>query len=178
VQAATGLNAQHLFRTEFPLTGFGNSVRTASKVIASRGGVAAVRLSLNGFDTHSAQQGTHARLLQDFADGLVALKSAMLELGRWNSTLVMTYAEFGRRPRENLSGGTDHGTASAHFVLGGQVKGGLYGLAPALSRLDGNGNLPFAVDFRDMYATVLERWWGVGSNAILGGKFMPVAVLG
>ena len=178
VQAARGLNAQYSFRTEFPRTGFGNAVRTASQVVASRGGVAAVRLTLNGFDTHSGQQGVHVRLLQDLADGLAALKSALIELNRWNSTLILTYAEFGRRPRENLSGGTDHGTASAHFVLGGQIKGGLYGLPPALSRLDGNGNPPFAVDFRDMYATVLERWWGVRSNGILGAKFTPVALLG
>jgi uncharacterized protein (DUF1501 family) len=177
VQAARGLNVQHAFRTAFPQTGFGNAVRTASQVVASHAGVAAIRLSLNGFDTHSGQQGTHARLLTNLADGLTALKSALLELNRWDSTLVMTYAEFGRRPRENLSGGTDHGTASAHFVLGGQVKGGLYGLPPELARLDGNGNLPFAVDFRDMYATVLERWWGVGSSSILGGKFATVDVL-
>ena len=72
----------------------------------------------------------------------------------------MTYAEFGRRPRENRSNGTDHGTANAHFLLGGRVKGGLYGPPPALDRLDGNGNLPFAVDFRDLYATVLERLVG------------------
>jgi len=177
VQAARGLNAQHAFRTVFPQTGFGNAVRTASQVVASRAGVAAIRLSFNGFDTHSGQQGTHARLLTNLADGLAALKSALLELNRWDSTLVMTYAEFGRRPRENMSGGTDHGTASAHFVLGGQVKGGLYGLPPELARLDGNGNLPFGVDFRDMYATVLEHWWGVGSSTILGGKFALLDML-
>ena len=177
VQAARGLNAQYAFRSEFPRTGFGNATRTAAQVIASRAGVAAIRISLNGFDTHSGQQGTHARLLKDLADGLAALKSALVELGRWNSTLIMTYAEFGRRPRENLSNGTDHGTASAHFIVGGRVKGGLYGLPPGLSRLDGNGNPPFAVDFRDMYATVLEQWWGLGSARVLGGQFAPLPVV-
>lgn len=86
-------------------------------------------------------------------------------------------AEFGRRPRENLSNGTDHGTANAHFLLGGRVKGGLYGLPPGLSRLDGNGNLPFAVDFRDLYATALERWWGVSASRALNGRFTPLDVL-
>ncbi|HSE02223.1 MAG TPA: DUF1501 domain-containing protein, partial [Burkholderiales bacterium] len=100
-----------------------------------------------------------------------------VELGRWDSTLVMTYSEFGRRPRENLSSGTDHGTASAHFLLGGRVKGGLYGMPPALSRLDGNGNLPFAVDFRDLYATVLERWWSVDSARALKARFAPLDVV-
>lgn len=171
VQAAAGLNTQHVFRATFPQTGFGNAVRTAAQVVASRAGVAALKLSLNGFDTHSAQAGTHARLLKDLADGLAVLREALAEIGRWDDTLVVTYAEFGRRPRENASGGTDHGTASAHFVLGGRVKGGLYGERPALARLDGNGNLPFAVDFRDIYATVLERWWGVGAATALRGKF-------
>ncbi|MGH8650349.1 MAG: DUF1501 domain-containing protein, partial [Burkholderiales bacterium] len=103
--------------------------------------------------------------------------AALVELGRWDSTLVMTYSEFGRRPRENLSSGTDHGTASAHFLLGGRVKGGLYGMPPALSRLDGNGNLPFAVDFRDLYATVLERWWGADSTRALKARFAPLDVV-
>jgi uncharacterized protein (DUF1501 family) len=76
-----------------------------------------------------------------------------------------------------MSGGTDHGTANAHFVAGGRVRGGLYGMPPALSRLDGNGNLPFAVDFRDLYATALERWWGVNANAALNGRFTAVSLL-
>ena len=71
----------------------------------------------------------------------------------------------------------DHGTANAHFVLGGRVKGGIYGPPPALTRLDGNGNLPFAVDFRDLYATALERWWGIDSSVALNGRFAPVDVL-
>jgi len=85
--------------------------------------------------------------------------------------LVMTYSEFGRRPRENLSNGTDHGTASAHFVLGGRVRGGRYGAPPELALLDGSDNLSFAVDFRDLYATVLERWWGVHAPGALNGRF-------
>jgi uncharacterized protein (DUF1501 family) len=78
---------------------------------------------------------------------------------------VATYAEFGRRPRENQSGGTDHGTANAHFILGGTVAGGLYGQRPELARLDGNGNLAHAVDFREVYATILNSWWGVDAQA-------------
>jgi uncharacterized protein (DUF1501 family) len=89
----------------------------------------------------------------------------------------VTYAEFGRRPRENQSGGTDHGTSSALFALGGAVRGGLYGLPPQLKLLDGNGNLLFAVDFRALYATVLERWWGVPSAPVLNARFTPVDLL-
>lgn len=89
----------------------------------------------------------------------------------------MTYAEFGRRPRGNRSNGTDHGTANSHFLLGGRVKGGLYGAPPALDRLDGNGNLPHAVGFRDLYATVLGVWWEVDANRALNGRFAPLDVL-
>jgi uncharacterized protein (DUF1501 family) len=177
LQAASGLNASRNFLTVFPDGAFGNAVRTAAQVAASPMPVAVIKLSLGSFDTHSGQLGTHARLLKELADGLVALKSALHEIGRWSETLVMTYAEFGRRPRENLSAGTDHGTANAHFLLGGYVKGGLYGQPPELNRLDGNGNLPFAVDFRDIYATVLERWWGLNANAALRGRFSALPVL-
>mgnify|MGYP003581012345 CR=1 FL=1 len=107
----------------------------------------------------------------------MALKQALVELNRWRSTLIATYSEFGRRPKENMSGGTDHGTASVHFLTGGRVRGGLYGMPPALDRLDGNGNLPFAVDFRELYATVLERWWGIDSSGPLKGRFRTLDVL-
>jgi len=177
VQAASGLSAGHVFRTEFPQGAFGNAVRAAMQVVASRAPVAAIRVTLNGFDTHANQPATQQRLLKELAEGLAALKGALVELDRWNATLVMSYAEFGRRPRENQSGGTDHGTASAHFVTGGRVKGGLYGAPPAIDRLDGNGNLAFAVDFRELYATVLERWWRVPSQAALNGRFSPLDVV-
>jgi uncharacterized protein (DUF1501 family) len=169
--AAAKLGASYTFQSEFPSGAFGNAIKTASQVIAAKSGVAVVHLTLNGFDTHSNQLATQARLLDELADGLASLKSALVEINRWDSTLVMTYAEFGRRPQENLSGGTDHGTASAHFVLGGRVKGGLYGDAPRFDRLDGNGNLAYAVDFRSLYATAMERWWGMPSQTVLGERY-------
>jgi uncharacterized protein (DUF1501 family) len=171
VQAAARITGDHVFRTEFPQSGFGNAVRTAAQVIASDARVAAIKLSLNGFDTHTGQLGTQARLLKDLGEGLAALRGALIETGRWESTLILTYSEFGRRPRENQSGGTDHGTASAHFVLGGKVKGGLYGEAPVLERLDGNGNLGYAADFRELYATVLDRWWRIDAVGPLRGRY-------
>ena len=171
VRAAARLHGNHVFATAFPANGFGNAVRTAAQLVASGAGVAVIKLSLGGFDTHSGQPARHAQLLKTLAESLVALKGALTEISRWDSTLVMTYSEFGRRPRENLSNGTDHGTASAHFVMGGRVKGGLYGAPPELARLDGSDNLSFAVDFRDLYATVLERWWGVDAPGALNGRF-------
>ncbi|MBL8511004.1 MAG: DUF1501 domain-containing protein [Betaproteobacteria bacterium] len=177
LHAAGKLNSNYAFKTEFPKNPFGNQVRTAAQLVASQAGMAVIRLTLTGFDTHANQLGPHANLLKVLAEGMAALKAALVELNRWDTTLIMTYAEFGRRPKENQSGGTDHGTANSHFLMGGKVKGGLYGEAPQLNRLDGEGNLGFAVDFRSLYATVIERWWGSASTDVLGGKFAPLGVL-
>src|SRR5207244_8104980 len=130
-----------------------------------------------GFDTHSGQLNTQQRVLGELAAGLAALKNALDELDRWSDTLVLTYAEFGRRPKENLSNGTDHGTASVHFALGGCVAGGLYGEQPALDRLSGDDNTGYAIDFRSVYATVLDQWWGVPSTGLLGGRFAALPLL-
>jgi uncharacterized protein (DUF1501 family) len=173
-QAASGLDARFDFRTDFAKNDFGNAVKTACQVVANRAGVAVLRVTLGGFDTHQNQLPTQARLLKDLAEGIVAFRSALTELGRWDDTLLITYAEFGRRVRENQSGGTDHGTASVHLATGGRVVGGFHGEQPSLARLDGEGNVQYAVDFRSLYATALERWWGVPSRGPLGGQFSPV----
>ncbi len=175
--AAVKLNGQgpaFNFKTEFPQGGFGNTVRTACQVLGSGAEVAVLRLTLSGFDTHQNQPGIHGNLLKQLAEGLTALRSALIELNRWQRTLVLSYAEFGRRPRENQSRGTDHGTANVHFALGGAVRGGFYGEQPSLALLDGNGNMGFSVDYRSIYATVLERWWRQESRQTLGGLFVPL----
>jgi uncharacterized protein (DUF1501 family) len=175
--SAEKLTADRRFDASFPTGAFGNAVGTAAQLAANEAGVAVVRISLGSFDTHANQQGVHANLLRQLADGLDALRSALIEAGRWDTTVIATYGEFGRRARENQSGGTDHGTASAQLVLGGKVKGGMYGASPALDRLDGDGNLPHAVDFRGYYATFLDRWWGIDSRAVLGGRFEALPIL-
>ncbi|MDR6447978.1 uncharacterized protein (DUF1501 family) [Paraburkholderia terricola] len=183
-------------KTAFPGGAFGSSIKAAMQVLAAAGapkeaafggtqqgqpgsgqGVAVIRLTLNGFDTHQNQPAQQAALLKQLAEGFASMKSALVELGRWDDTLVMTYAEFGRRPRENQSNGTDHGTVAPHFVTGGRVRGGLYGVPPELGRLDGNGNLPVGVDFRQLYATVLGSWWGLDASAILQQRFEPLPLL-
>jgi uncharacterized protein (DUF1501 family) len=187
---------QFPLKTAFPPGAFGASIKTAMQVLAagdtskiavpgaapqgtpmSGQGVAVIRLTLNGFDTHQNQPGQQAALLKQLAEGFASMRGALVELGRWDDTLVMTYAEFGRRPRENQSNGTDHGTVAPHFVMGGRVRGGLYGAPPVLTQLDGSGNLPVGVDFRQMYATVLGPWWGMDATAVLQQRFEPLPLL-
>jgi len=173
-ESAERLRGARAFRTEFPASAFGRAAHAAAQLAANPAGVAAIRISLGSFDTHANQQGVHANLLRELAEGLVALRSALVEADLWQRSAIATYGEFGRRPRENESGGTDHGTSSAHFVLGGAVRGGLHGASPALDRLDGNGNLGHGVDFRAYYASFLERWWSIDSRAVLGERFQPL----
>ncbi len=180
-QAAEGLRGDKFaFTTAFPQGAFGGSVRAAAQIVASqkgKGGVPVLMLTLGSFDTHQNQLGAHAALLKQLGDGIAALKGALTELGAWDRSLVMTFSEFGRRPRQNNSNGTDHGTVAPHFVAGGAVRGGLYGQAPDLSRLDGSQNLLYSTDFRQLYASVAQDWWGVNPEAVLKGRFEPVRFL-
>lgn len=179
--AAQGLRGDKFnFTTAFPEGQFGNSVRAAAQVVATqkdKAGVPVIMLTLGSFDTHQNQLGNHANLLRQLGEGMAALKGALTELGAWDRALVMTFSEFGRRARQNNSGGTDHGTAAPHFVAGGAVRGGLYGTAPDLTRLDGAQNLVYSTDFRQLYATVAQDWWGVAPELVVRGKFDSVKFL-
>ena len=180
-QAADGLRGdKYAFDTVFPTGQFGNGVAAAAQIVASQrrdkadnkaGGVPVMCLTLGSFDTHQNQLGTHAGLLKQLAEGMAALKSALTELGAWDRTLVMTFSEFGRRAKQNSSGGTDHGTAAPHFIAGGAVRGGLYGQAPDLNRLDGTQNVIYTTDFRQIYTTVAQQWWGVNAESVVRGRF-------
>jgi len=176
LQAAEGLRGQGAapLATEFPATGFGQAVRATCQIVAGqkgRGGVPVFHLTHGSFDTHRGQLGTHAALLKQLAEGLVALRAGLVEAGAWERSLVVTYSEFGRRARQNQSGGTDHGTAAPHFAFGGAVRGGVVGKMPELDRLDGSQNLVHTADFRQVYATIARRWWGLDPEAVVRGRF-------
>jgi uncharacterized protein (DUF1501 family) len=177
VHAAAELRPAVAFRTAFPDTPFGIAIQHAAAIAATRK-VPVIRVTLAGFDTHRNQANIHAQLLAHLAEGIVALRGALSEVAGWNDTLILTYSEFGRRPHENASGGTDHGTASPMFVFAPRLATGRLGAPPALGRLDANGNLPYAVDFRSVYAAVLEDWFRLDSERILGRRFGPLPLLG
>ena len=164
------------FTTEFPRGPAGQAVRHAAG-IAATGKVPVIRLALPGFDTHQGQIGTQANLLRIVAESVVALRGALQEQRLWDDTLLLTYSEFGRRPKENQTNGSDHGTASVMLAFGPRVRGGLHGDAPDLARLDENGNLRYSVDFRRVYAEVLESLWQIPSDRVLQRRFAPVGFL-
>jgi uncharacterized protein (DUF1501 family) len=131
---------------------------------------------LGGFDTHASQQFTHANLLREMGDSLKAFLEDVNKTGEGKRVVVLVFSEFGRRLTENASGGTDHGTAAPVLLLGQGVRPGLHGPYPNLQDLDAGGDPKHAIDFRQVYAAVLERWLGCPSEKVLGGKFEHVPV--
>lgn len=126
----------------------------------------------NAFDTHVQQNEQHGRLLSYASDAIAGFMKDLERIGRADDVTLLVFSEFGRRPAENTSLGTDHGTANHMYVIGKQVRGGHYGVAPLLTDLDGDGNLRFTTDFRRVYATVIEGWLGHrDSKTLLGGDF-------
>jgi uncharacterized protein (DUF1501 family) len=139
---------------------FSRQLDLATRLITAQVPVVAIKVALGGFDTHANQVPTQERLLGLLAAGLATLRKNLIAAGRWNDVVVMTYSEFGRRVRQNASGGTDHGTSSPQFVMGGQVKGGLHGAYPSLADLQ-DGDLKHTVDFRSVFAGVVHGCWGL-----------------
>lgn len=173
-------------RTTFPDTDLAHGFETVSHLVAAQhaGTIEAgvYHLGIGGFDTHAEQdvEGGHPDLWGEISGALDAFHAEMTARGLADDVLVVTYSEFGRRVEENGSLGTDHGTAAPMFAFGNGVTGGVYGPDPDLDDLDEDGDLKFQIDFREVYATVLERWLGADANAsqaVLGGSFTPVPFL-
>jgi uncharacterized protein (DUF1501 family) len=123
-------------------------------------------VTLGGFDTHAGQvveddptTGTHATLLQQLSDAVVAFQRDIEALKVDHRVVAMTFSEFGRRVASNLSLGTDHGTAAPMLFFGTPVEDGMRGSHPSVTDLD-NGNLKMQIDFRAVYASVLQQWFG------------------
>jgi uncharacterized protein (DUF1501 family) len=154
----------------YPSDPFSQQLRLAAQLIGSDAGSRIVFVSIGSFDTHAGQRAQQDRLLKYLGDGISAFYKDLAEHGNADRVLTMTFSEFGRRVSQNASAGTDHGTAAPLFAVGGKVKGGLYGQPPSLTDLD-NGNLKFNVDFRSVYATVIERWLGRNPSEVLSGTF-------
>jgi uncharacterized protein (DUF1501 family) len=134
-------------------------------------------VSLSGFDTHVNQLNQHNRLLQVYADGITAFIKNLKVLNKWDNTLIFTFSEFGRRVEENASGGTDHGTAGNVFLFGNKLKKkGIANEAPDLFNLD-NGDLKYHLDFRNIYANLIDKWLGGNSSALINENVVPYEVV-
>ncbi len=115
-------------------------------------------------------------MLEDLSAALKAFLDDLAASRLADHVLVMIFSEFGRRVAENGSMGTDHGTAAPVFLAGPCVRPGLHGTYPSLMDLV-DGDLKMAVDFRRVYATILERWLGLPSREALGGAFEPLPIV-
>ena len=132
-------------------------------LIASGLYIPVFKTAIGSFDTHNNQQNTHQRLLRDLDLAISSTVNALKELGVWENSIIMTYSEFGRRANENGSRGTDHGMAAPHFMIGGNVKGGIIGDYQDLSKL-WNNNINFKVDYRSLYEFILRNHFNFQKN--------------
>ena len=156
---------------DYPATQLGNQLKTISKFINSGLQTRVYYVSLSGFDTHVGQLNQQSRQLKVYADAVAAFVKDLKQTGKLDDTLVMSFSEFGRRVEQNASNGTDHGTANNILIYGGKLKkAGIYNPAPNLSTLD-NGDLKYEIDFRNVYATLLDKWLDVNNSQVLTKNF-------
>lgn len=165
--------------TPFPNSNLGRQLQMVSAMIRAGLKTRVYYVSMGGFDTHAGQgniNGAHANLLREFSDAMKAFYTDLKRQENDGRVLSMCFSEFGRRVSQNASGGTDHGTAAPMFLFGPMARRGVIGNHPSLRNLD-NGDLRFQIDFRSVYAGVLESWLGADSDEILQGRYRALPVL-
>jgi uncharacterized protein (DUF1501 family) len=157
----------------YPKTQLANSLSLISRLITGGLPTRVYYASQGGYDTHNAQENSHNRLLGELANAVSAFCQDLQSKGVLDQVMIITFSEFGRRVAENASKGTDHGTAAPMFISGGAIKPGIYGRPPSLEQLD-VGDLIYNVDFRSVYATILNRWLKAPASKVLGRDFSPL----
>jgi uncharacterized protein (DUF1501 family) len=166
------LNVQDKKGSSYPSTDLAEHLRLIARLIKASIGTRIYYTKQSGYDTHAGQQGTHAGLLQELSAALLAFLDDLAAAKAAERVVVLTFSEFGRTVRENASAGTDHGTSGPVFLAGPGVKAGPIGATPSLLDLDPkHGDLRMAVDFRQVYATVLQDWLGLPAKTALAGDF-------
>lgn len=171
VQDLHGITINYKSSVQYPNTVFARDLQLIAQMISSNLGTRIFHVTLGGFDDHVAEVYTHANLMTQLGAGLSAFYQDLQSMGKASQVTMVTFSEFGRRVRENAGRGTDHGTAAPMLVVGGNVKGGLYGTDPILSDLDSDGNLKYGIDFRAVYGTLIDGWLGGSSQTVLSGSF-------
>jgi len=162
----------------YPDSAIGKKMKTIGTLIVSNAETQAYYVSHGSFDTHVNQKGRQDNLFKQLDEALMALVADLKNNGRFDDVLIMTFSEFGRRVAQNASNGTDHGTASSmFFISGGLKKAGLYNKIPSLEDLDEEGDLKYDIDFKQVYATVLDNWLQADSRTILDRKYEKLAFI-
>ena len=149
--------------SRMPYGNFSAQLTDTLRIIGSETAIPVMHVQHGSFDTHDGQKWQHPKLLSELSDGLASFRKNLINMGRWDDVLVMTYSEFGRRVAENGAQGTDHGTASVQFMMGGKVNAGLYGDYPSLDKLE-DGDLFHTMDYRSVYEHICSSWLNQKSN--------------
>jgi len=173
-------SAKHIYDTSrtfsskqtYPNSNFAKQLKTTAEFINSGLETKVYYTSLTGFDTHANQVNAQSRLLSQYAEALESFVNDLKRNGVFKDTLILTFSEFGRRVKQNAANGTDHGTANNVFIISENLKAqGFYNELANLNDLDDNGDLKFEVDFRTVYATILNKWLNVDDEKILNHSF-------
>ncbi|MBM4112063.1 MAG: DUF1501 domain-containing protein [Phycisphaerae bacterium] len=160
----------------YPQSDIARQLQIVGAMIRDGLGTRVYYVTKGGFDTHANQPGGHGNILRQCAEAMKAFNDDLKAQGNQERVLTLVFSEFGRRVRQNASQGTDHGTAAPMFLMGPMVKAGIVGNHPSLTDLD-QGDLKFGIDFRGVYAAVLEEWMKAPSSKVLGGAFDRPAII-
>jgi hypothetical protein len=162
----------------YPDSDLGKRLGNLGRMLGAGFGTRVAVVAHGGFDTHDAQAQAHSDLLQDLGDSLRAWQADLDARGLSERVLTLIWSEFGRRPEDNDSSGTDHGAGGLLLLVGNRANGGIQSEFPGLARLDADDNLIVTTDFRSVYATLLEDWLGVEAARVLpkvpGGSHLPL----
>ena len=156
---------------EYANTDISQSLKSIAQVMFADIGTRVFYAQHGSFDTHSGEIASHQKLWSELSIGLSDFMSDLKEHEKDKDTIIFLFSEFGRRIKDN-GAGTDHGSGGVAFVIGGDVKGGLYGRYPSLNEKDQvEGDLAFNNDFRTTYSTIAEKWLGVDPESVSNGNF-------
>jgi len=159
-------------KLEYPSNSFGKQLKTSAEFINSHIESKVYYVSMGGFDTHAGQVNKQAKLLKIYSEAVAVFVEDLKKNDTFKDTLIVTFSEFGRRVKQNAGGGTDHGAAYNVFIIGNDLnKKGFYNEMPNLNQLDKNGDIIHTVDFRSIYATILDKWLAVDDEKILNKSF-------
>lgn len=159
-------------KASYPKNVFGKQLKTIAEFINSGLETQVYYAALSGFDTHANQSNRQARLLQLYADSMEVFVNDLEKHNSLKDVLIITFSEFGRRVQQNAANGTDHGTTNNVFIIGKNLKKqGMYNELSDLQNLDANGDLRYEIDFREIYATLLDKWLQVDDTQILNKQF-------